>query len=74
MVFQIGVDPVRIDILTAIDGVEFNDAWRSRFRTRFGDVDVTVISRQHLIQNKRATGRPRDRADLEWLEGDSPGS
>jgi len=70
LVFQIGVDPIRIDVLTSIDGVEFEDAWSDRFTTRFADVEVSVLSRRTLIQNKRAAGRPRDRADLDWLEND----
>ena len=70
VVFQIGVAPVRIDILTAIDGVDFDEAWRERFQPRFGDLQVSVLSRKHLIQNKRAAGRPRDRGDLDWLESD----
>jgi hypothetical protein len=68
VVFQIGVDPVRIDVLTAIDGVDFEDAWSDRFTTKFADVDVCVLSRSCLIRNKRAADRPRDRADLHWLE------
>ena len=70
LVFQIGVEPIRIDVLTAIDGVEFEDAWSDRFATSFGDVGVYVISRRCLIQNKRAVDRPRDRADLDWLESE----
>ena len=72
MVFQIGVVPIRIDVLTSIDGVEFEDAWNDRFTTRFADVEVSVLSRRSLIQNKRAAGRPRDRADLDWLESGDP--
>jgi len=70
LVFQIGVEPIRIDVLTAIDGVEFEDAWSDRFATSFGDVAVYVLSRRCLIQNKRAADRPRDRADLDWLENE----
>lgn len=70
LVFQIGVDPVRIDVLTSIYGVEFEDAWSDRLATKFGGVDVCVLSRRCLIENKRSADRPRDRADLDWLERD----
>jgi len=67
-IFQIGVAPVRIDILTAIDGVRFEDAWPARVATTFGGVPTTVLSREHLLQNKRASGRLQDLADIERLE------
>lgn len=68
VVFQVGVAPLRIDILTGIDGVEFADAWPARVMTRFSDQPVAVLSVEHLIRNKRAAGRAQDLADLEWLE------
>jgi hypothetical protein len=68
VIFQIGVAPVRIDVITAIDGVEFSEAWRDRFETRFAGERVSVLSRHHLIVNKRATGRLQDLADVERLE------
>jgi len=69
VVFQIGVAPLRIDVLTAIDGVEFDEAWPSRFNTQFADQPITVLSKDHLIKNKRATGRTQDLADVERLVG-----
>lgn len=68
IVFQLGVAPCRIDILTAIDGVEFDNAWQRRTTMKLGDQRVPVLGREDLIVNKRATGRPRDLADLAWLE------
>jgi len=68
LIFQIGVPPVRIDVITEIDGVAFEDAWPARHVFRLGDQDAGVLSRQHLIQNKRAAGRPQDLADVSWLE------
>jgi hypothetical protein len=68
MVYQIGVAPNRIDILTSIDGVEFNDAWRQRVEINIEDVLVFVISRVHLIANKKTVGRPQDLADIDRLE------
>lgn len=68
LIFQIGVDPIRIDIITAIDGVEFQDAWSDRMEARFADQTVGVISRKHLIANKRASGREQDLLDVKRLE------
>ncbi len=68
-IFQIGVPPNRIDVVTAIDGVSFPDAWPDRAETTYGDQTVPVIGRRHLIQNKRASGRPQDLLDLEILDG-----
>jgi hypothetical protein len=66
-IFQIGMPPLRIDLITAIDGVEFDEAWSERFSTGFGGVPVSVISRHHLIVNKTASARLQDLADLERL-------
>ena len=68
-VIQIGVAPRRIDIMTSIDGVEFNDATDDRAVTSIDGILVPIIGRQQLISNKRAAGRPQDIADLAWLEG-----
>lgn len=68
IVFQIGVAPLRIDLLTDIDAVDFEEAWKERVPTRFVDQAVCVLSVAHLIRNKRAVGRTQDLADVEWLE------
>ena len=67
-VFQLGVPPRRIDLLTSIDGITFDEAWPDRVACRLGDVDVTVIGREALIRNKRAAGRPKDLVDLQLLD------
>lgn len=72
LIFQIGVAPRRIDILTSIEGVGFAEAWADRTSTTIGTLAIPVISRSHLIQNKRACGRPKDLADLAWLESPEP--
>lgn len=72
-IFQIGVAPVRIDIVTSISGVRFDEAWPRRLCTRFADQPVGVLSREDLIRNKRAAGRTQDLADAEWLEAHRPG-
>lgn len=67
-VFQIGVAPNRIDILTSITGVEFDEAWQHRKQTQVNGISISVIGREQLLINKRATGRPKDLADAAWLE------
>jgi hypothetical protein len=58
-------------VLTAIDGVDFSEAWPARLITTFDDQTIGVLSREHLIKNKRATGRTQDLADVERLLGKS---
>lgn len=72
-VLQIGVAPIRIDVLTSITGVEFEEAWPARLLATFDEEPVAVLSRQHLIQNKTATGRAQDVADVERLTKPSDG-
>jgi hypothetical protein len=69
VVFQIGVAPLRIDVLTAIDGVDFAEAWPSRLVTQFAEQPIAVLSKEHLIKNKLAVGRTQDLADVERLLG-----
>ena len=71
-VFQIGLPPLRIDVLTQITGVQFRAAWRRRVRARFDDLWVAVIGRNDFITNKRACGRLKDLADAEHLERTKP--
>jgi hypothetical protein len=68
VIIQFGIAPNRIDVVTGIDGVDFEAAWKERVSTAYGDQQITVISRAHLIQNKRAAGRPQDLLDLELLD------
>ena len=69
-IFQIGVPPLRIDIITDVDGVEFAEAWPDRVETSFGGVPTFVISRHHLITNKKTAARLQDLADVQQLEVD----
>lgn len=66
-VFQIGVVPVRIDLLTSISGVDFEEAWAGRIPGVVDGVAFGVIGREDLLRNKRATGRPKDLLDAETL-------
>lgn len=70
--FQIGVAPVRVDILTTLAAVDFEEAWQARVPTSYGDQPISVISREHLRKNKLAVGRLIDLADAEKLEKFSP--
>ncbi|MCL2183092.1 MAG: nucleotidyl transferase AbiEii/AbiGii toxin family protein [Chitinispirillia bacterium] len=67
-VFQIGVQPVRIDIVTAIVDVNFEEAYRNAQMAVVDGINFPVIPLQDLIKNKRAAGRPRDLNDAEHLE------
>ena len=69
MVFQVGQPPRRIDILTEISGVEFDAAWTNRIVAEIEDLAVPFLGRSDLIENKRASGRPKDLVDVELLEG-----
>ncbi len=72
IVFQIGVAPRRIDLLTHIDGVEFNEAYQAREEIQLGGLTISLLSKDHIIQNKKSTGRKKDELDVEYLEGPSP--
>lgn len=55
-------------VLTGISGVAFNEAWPRRTTTAIGSLSVPVLGLDDLLTNKRATGRPKDQADVVWLE------
>jgi hypothetical protein len=68
LVFQIGVAPRRIDILTAIDGLSFQEAAKDAIIVRIEDLDIPVLSKANLIKNKESTGRMKDAVDAETLK------
>jgi hypothetical protein len=68
-VVQLGVAPVRIDIMTSLSGVSWELAWRNRKAGFFGESPVFFLGKEEFIANKRALGRPRDLADLDALKG-----
>jgi hypothetical protein len=68
-VIQLGFPPHRIDLLTGIDGIQFEEAWPRREVFDIGGLSVPFISRQDLITNKKAVARPQDLADVAKLEG-----
>jgi len=67
LVYQIGVEPNRIDILMSITGIAFEEAWQHRVQSTYGGVPIYLISREDLITAKKASGRPQDLLDLERL-------
>lgn len=68
IIFHFGVPPQRIDFLTSITGVEFEEAWANRKETKINGLTVQIIGREQLLENKRATGRPKDFLDAQNLE------
>ena len=71
-VFQIGVVPCRVVILTEISGVDFDEAWSRRQWFVVDEQRLPFLSREDLARKKRAAGRPKDLADLAALEGTEP--
>jgi hypothetical protein len=66
-IIQLGYPPVRVDIMTSLSGVSWDEAFKGRAEGKYGDIPVHFIGRDHYIQNKKASGRKRDLADLEAL-------
>ena len=67
-VIQLGYEPVRIDILTSLSGVKFDEVWSGKVKGRYGDQEVYFIGKGDLVKNKRSTGREQDKVDLMLLE------
>ena len=68
MVFQMGLPPNRIDIINKVEGVQFDEAWSNRKFVEFQDLTIPIIAKSELLINKRAMNRPKDLADIIWLE------
>jgi hypothetical protein len=68
LVYQMGIEPNRVDIMMGIDGVTFPVAWRNRVRTHYAGIPLCVLGRNDLIRAKRAAGRPRDLEDVARLQ------
>jgi hypothetical protein len=67
MIYQIGLPPRRIDVMTQISGVTFDEVWASRVTAEVEGRTVGFIDRAHLLKNKEAAGRPKDLADVARL-------
>ena len=65
--FQMGVPPVRVDVLMGIPGIKFDECWNRRVEVDFEGLNVIFISKQDLIASKRAAGRPQDLIDADLL-------
>jgi hypothetical protein len=63
-IVQLGYEPVRIDLITEIDGCSFEEVWQNRVTGRYGNEEVYFIGLEELIKNKRASGRKQDELDL----------
>ena len=72
IVFMMGIPPNRIDLLTSIDGVAFEEAWPDRVPTTFSGEQTFVIGRAHLVANKLASGRPQDLIDADLVRKMAP--
>jgi hypothetical protein len=68
MIYQIGVEPNRIDIIMGISGVCFKDAWVCRVESRYAGVAINIMGKENLISSKEAAGRPQDLLDLARLK------
>lgn len=68
IIFQVGVTPRRIDILTYIDGVGFKKAYQTKEEIKIDDLKVPFLSKANLIKNKQATGRDKDKLDIKHLK------
>ena len=66
-IIQLGYPPVRIDLITILDGLSDQEIWDGREKGKFGDHDVFYLGRDAFIKNKRVLGRYKDLADLELL-------
>jgi hypothetical protein len=67
-IFQIGIAPNRIDIVTRVEAVDFDEAWRNRQQSTYGGVPISLLGYDELLRNKRAVGRLQDQIDVEKLE------
>ncbi len=67
MIFQIGVAPVRIDIMVGLPGVSAAAAWKHRKKSRYGKASIHVLGLEEVIKAKRTAGRPQDQLDLAKL-------
>ena len=70
LVYQIGLAPCRIDLLTSISGVDFDTAWSNRLEIPVEGLKISCLGRHDFVRNKQAAGRPRDLADIAMLEAE----
>jgi len=68
IIFQIGVPPRRIDLITEIDGVKFTNAYKNKKIVALQNLRVPFLSLKDLIRNKQSTGRAKDLLDVKYLK------
>lgn len=68
MIIQIGVEPCRIDLITNISGVEFNQAWENKVSVAIDDLEIFILSKADLLRNKTVVNRDKDQGDISWLK------
>jgi hypothetical protein len=68
LIVQFGVEPCRIDLLTGISGIEFEEAWQNRVSIEIDNLEIFIHSKKDLLTNKIATGRDKDQGDIIWLK------
>ena len=71
--FVMGRPPNQIDIITSIDGVTFEQAWKARVASTYDEVPINYLGKAEFIANKKAAGRPQDLADVAYLESMNAG-
>lgn len=67
-VFQMGMPPNRIDIITTIKGVEFDEAWANRELVNTHELTIAIVGKPDLLRNKLKMNRAKDLGDIRWLE------
>ncbi|MFH1846150.1 MAG: nucleotidyltransferase [Candidatus Omnitrophota bacterium] len=67
IIFQIGVIPRRVDILTFINGVKFDKAYKDKENIKIEGITIPFLSKENIIKNKKATGREKDKLDVKYL-------
>ncbi len=68
MVYQVGIEPNRFDIIMGVEPLNFTEAWGSRVAGKYADQPIFIVSREHLLRAKKATNRPQDQLDVRALE------
>lgn len=68
MIVQIGVEPCRIDLITSIDGVTFEEAWHNKVQIKIDGLEIYILSKADLLKNKLTVGRDKDQGDIAWLK------
>jgi len=71
-IVQLGHPPSRVDLMTSVQGLNFEEAWGERVEGRYGAERVFYLGRSHLMRNKELVARPQDQVDLECLRSASP--